>query len=177
VCGGWAIDLFVGERTREHEDLEVGVFRHHQAALHSHYEEWDAYKSIGRWLDWEAPEQLELPIHQVLFRPPGSAFPEPWEPNYEERQFFLNEAEGGIWTCRRDPRLRLHVRQLAERSPDGVPIVVPEVQLLYKAAHAAEKDQHDFDLAVPRLSEGRRRWLREALELVQPGHRWIQALP
>jgi hypothetical protein len=177
VCGGWAIDLFVGEVTRTHEDLEVGVFRHHQAALYAHYDGWATYKSIGRWVLWEADEFLELPIHQVLFRPPQSGFPEPWEPNYEERQFFLNDAEGGIWVCRRDPRITLHIRQVAQRSPDGIPIVTPEVQLLYKAAHAGEKDEHDFQLAVARLPEGRRRWLRDAIELVHPGHRWIQALP
>ena len=154
----------------------MGVFLHHQAALHAHYEGWDAYKSIGRWVPWDAKERLEFPIHQLLFRRPESGFPEPWEPNYDERQFFLNQGEGGIWISRRDPRIRLHVRQLAERSPEGVPIVVPEVQLLYKAAHSADKNEHDFSLAVPRLSEGRRRWLRDALELVHPGHRWIQAL-
>jgi len=165
--------------TRRHEDLEVGIFRHHQAALHAHYDGWNAYTSAqaGRWETWERDDWLELPVHQVLFQPLGTPFPEPWEPSYQERQFFLNDAEGGIWISRRDPRIRLHVRELALRSHDGVPIVAPEVQLLYKARHAAGKDEHDFEVAVPRLSEGRRRWLREALELVHPGHRWIQALP
>jgi hypothetical protein len=176
VCGGWAIDLFVGEVTREHEDLEVGVFRHHQAALHARYEGWDAYKSVGGWTPWEPDEELELPIHQILFRRPESGFPEPWEPNYEERQFFLNEAEGGIWISRRDPRIRLHVRELAQRNADGVPVVAPEVQLLYKARHGQKKDEHDFELVEPHLRGARRGWLREALELVHPGHRWIKAL-
>jgi hypothetical protein len=37
VSGGWAIDLFVGRVTREHEDLEVGLgFRFgHSMTLHS----------------------------------------------------------------------------------------------------------------------------------------------
>ncbi len=155
----------------------MGVFRHHQAALYEHYRDWDSYKSIGRWVPWSADERLDLPIHQILFRPPGGSTPEPWEPNYDERQFFLNEAEGGIWLCRRDPRITLHVRQLAQRSPDGTPIVAPEVQLLYKARHAAAKDEHDFRLVADRIRGTRRAWLRDALELVHPGHRWIQALP
>jgi hypothetical protein len=33
VSGGWAIDLFVGRVTREHEDREVGIFRQDQQAL------------------------------------------------------------------------------------------------------------------------------------------------
>lgn len=176
MCGGWAIDLFVGEATREHEDLEVGIFRHHQQALREHYRAWLAYKSIGGWTSWEEGEYLELPIHQVLFRPADSPVPEPWEPNYEERQFFLNEAEHGVWISRRDPRVTLPVRQLAQRSVDGVPIVAPEVQLLYKARHDEKKNEHDFELVAPHLRGARRTWLREALELIHPGHRWIQAL-
>ena len=155
----------------------MGVFRHHQAALYEHYRDWDTYKSIGRWVPWSADERLDLPIHQILLRPAGGGTPEPWEPNYDERQFFLNEAEGGIWLCRRDPRITLHVRQLAQRSRDGIPIVAPEVQLLYKARHAADKDEHDFRLVADRIRGTRRAWLRDALELVHPGHRWIQALP
>jgi hypothetical protein len=57
-----------------------------------------------------------------------------------------------------------------------VPIVAPEVQLLYKARHAQKKDEHDFELVVPHLRGAPRAWLRAALELVHPGHRWIQAL-
>jgi hypothetical protein len=181
VCGGWAIDLFVGEVTREHEDLEVGIFRAHQAALHSHYGDWSAFKVAdpGGWSPWEADEQLELPIHQILFRAPGSDPPDPWEPSYElDRQFFLNDAEDGVWSSRRDPRITLQLEHLTQRrTPDGIPFVAPEVQLLYKAKHAGKKDEHDFRLVVDSIIGVRRRWLREALELVHPGHRWIQALP
>jgi hypothetical protein len=177
VCGGWAIDLFVGEVTREHEDLEIGVFRHHQHALRAHYRGWIHYKSIGGWTPWEEDEILELPIHQILFRPAGSPVPDAWKPNYEERQFFLNEAEEGIWFSRRDPRVILPVRLLAQRNAVGIPIVAPEVQLLYKARHAAKKDDHDFELVSAHIRGTRRAWLREALELIHPGHRWIQALP
>jgi hypothetical protein len=70
----------------------------------------------------------------------------------------------------------LHVRQLALRTPSGVPIVAPEVQLLYKARHAGEKDEHDLRLVSGALTGTRRAWLREALELVHPGHRWLEEL-
>ncbi len=68
------------------------------------------------------------------------------------------------------------MRELAQRNADGVPIVAPEVQLLYKARHAQKKDDHDFELVEPHLRGARRAWLRKGLELVHPGHRWIQAL-
>jgi hypothetical protein len=179
VCGGWAIDLFVDEVTRPHEDLEVGIFRHHQLALRRAYPDWSAFAVIqgGQWDPWNDGDYLELPVHQVLLRKPGSPDPNPWEPTYElDRQFFLNDSDQGIWVSRRDSRIRLHVRELALRSPSGVPVVAPEVQLLYKARHAEEKNEHDFELVEPHLGGSRRTWLREALELVHPGHRWIQAL-
>ena len=169
----------MGEVTREHEDLEVGVLRAHQAALHDRYRDWNAYKvaTPGEWDEWDREERLELPVHQVLFRPADSPHPDPWEPSYDERQFFLNDAEHGIWTSRRDPRITLHLRQVAQRTADGIPIVAPEIQLLYKAKHAGRKDEHDFRLVVDSITGARRKWLRDALELVHPGHRWIQALP
>jgi hypothetical protein len=176
VCGGWAIDLYVGEVTREHEDLEVAIFRHHQHALRAHYREWSAFKSVGRWVRWEEDEELELPLHQILFQPAEWPEPDPWEPSYDERQFFLNDVRSGVWISRRDERIRLPVRQLAQRGAGGFPIVAPEVQLLYKAKHTGNKDEHDFGLVAPLLGPVRREWLRDALELIHPGHRWIEAL-
>ena len=52
----------------------------------------------------------------------------------------------------------------------------PEVVLLFKAKHAREKDDGDFDAALPHLEPERRRWLADALELVHPGHRWLARL-
>lgn len=177
VCGGWAIDLFVGRATREHEDVEIGVFRRDQEALRGHLATWGAFKSIGGWTPWRAGELLELPIHQILFRPPGSGPPaDPWEPSPEELQFFLEDVENGVWTCRRDARLTRPAGDLTAVAPDGTPFVVPEIQLLYKAKHHGDKDERDFREVVPRLSELQRSWLRGALELVHPGDPWLEQL-
>jgi fructose-1,6-bisphosphatase/inositol monophosphatase family enzyme len=67
--------------------------------------------------------------------------------------------------------------RLIERTADGVPYGRPEVILLFKAKHAGEeKNQADFADAVPRLDDARRAWLREALERVHPGHKWLEEL-
>src|SRR5207302_1649698 len=57
VSGGWAIDLFLGRVTREHEDREVGVFRQDQRALREHLSGWALFKAImgpdgGAWVPW-----------------------------------------------------------------------------------------------------------------------------
>ena len=52
----------------------------------------------------------------------------------------------------------------------------PEVQLLYMAKSSEPKNQHDFEVAAPRLDDAAAAWLTEALCLVSPGHRWLQRL-
>lgn len=37
VAGGWAIDLSLGEQTREHEDLEIVVFRNDYTKLYRQF--------------------------------------------------------------------------------------------------------------------------------------------
>jgi Aminoglycoside-2''-adenylyltransferase len=179
VCGGWAIDLFLDEVTRPHEDLELGIYRDDQAALQSCLVGWELLKcERPGWLDpWEDEERLELPIHQVFARPPGSEpLQQPWEPGGDELQFFLNDVEGAVWVCRRDASVRRPVAEVCTRSASGLPIVVPEIQLLYKAKHHLEKDEHDFEATVPRLSLEQRAWLRQSLQVVHPGDPWLARL-
>jgi len=38
------------------------------------------------------------------------------------------------------------------------------------------KHQRDFDAVLPRLDPSSRVWLRNALDLVQPGHPWFERL-
>jgi len=40
---------------------------------------------------------------------------------------------------------------------------VPEIQLLYKAKHHLDKDEHDFRRALGELAPKQRAWLRWAL--------------
>src|SRR5688572_26931537 len=66
VAGGWAIDLFVGRVTREHGDIEIGVFRDTQAALHEHLRRFDLFKAVdGAFVPWEAGEDIVLPVFQI----------------------------------------------------------------------------------------------------------------
>lgn len=151
VCGGWAIDLFVGEVTREHEDIELDILRADQASVRTHFAGRELYKSIsGGWVSWGEGERLDLPIHQVLVRPlDAGPLDEPWEPVRGEIQFFLNDAEGGVWLCRRDERVTRPLREVSVRAASGIPIVAPEIQLLYKA---------------------------KQLAIVHPGDAWLDAL-
>lgn len=86
------------------------------------------------------------------------------------------ERDGG-WVCRRDESISLPYQRLIRRTGDGIPYLVPEVNLLFKAKRAAEpKNQADFAATAALLDDDAAGWLRWALERVHPGHEWIGAL-
>jgi hypothetical protein len=147
--------------------------------LQACFADWELLKcERPGWLDpWEVGERLELPIHQVFARPPGSPpLEQPWEPGGDELQFFLNDIEEGVWICRRDPSVTRPVGEIEQHSTAGIPIVVPEIQLLYKAKHHLDKDEHDFEAVTPRMSTEQHEWLAWALEIVHPDDPWLARL-
>lgn len=167
MAAGWSLDLFRGEQTREHEDLEIGIpadaFPEIRRAL-CELELWVVGDGLAHGV---SPETLAA-HHQTWAREPATGIwrldvmREPWE--------------GDTWTCRRDSRIRLPRARLIERTGDGIPYAAPEVALLFKAKAVRPKDEEDFASVLPLLEGSRRRWLADALALVHPGHPWLAAL-
>ena len=77
---------------------------------------------------------------------------------------FREPHDGDTWICRRDPSIRRPYTDVIKTTEDGIPYVVPEVVLLFKAKHTREKDEADFRRALPLLDASRRTWLRESLD-------------
>jgi hypothetical protein len=173
VSGGWAIDLFAGQVTREHADLEVGLFRCDQERLRAHLAGCELCKAVtgpegGEWVPWGADEWLELPLFQIRAQQAGR------EPR--EFEFFLNDASGEDWLCRRNAAITRPVAEISGLSITGIPFIVPEIQLLYKAKWHREKDEHDFQTALSRMSPTQRAWLKAGLEIIHPADPWLAAL-
>jgi hypothetical protein len=171
VAAGWAIDLFVGEQRREHEDLEIAVpnrrFEEFVAALAGL--ELFVITGPGEVTPLaEARDRLD-DTHQTWGREPATGL---WR-----LDVFREPSDGDGWICRRHESIRMPYDRLIEWTEDGIPYGRPEVVLLYKAKHAErERDQRDFGDVLPLLEPERRRWLAEALELVHPDHPWIAEL-
>jgi hypothetical protein len=90
---------------------------------------------------------------------------------------FREPQRGGAWVCRRDETIRLPYERIIRRTADGIPYLVSEIVLLFKARHSAEpKNQADFAGARPLLDAAAAGWLRWALARVHPGHAWLGAL-
>jgi len=171
IAGGWAIDLFLGERTREHGDMDILILRKDRLAIQSHLSDWDLHKSQQPGLKpWPHGEYLLPPVTDIWCRYDSSS---PWS-----MEFMLMETEGERWVYRRQPKIRGPLSALGAQTDKGLPYIHPEIQLLYKAKpETLENDEHDFDLVLPRLSRDPRQWLHDALSIQFPhGHEWIERL-
>jgi hypothetical protein len=171
VAAGWAIDLFLGEERREHEDLEIAVPNTRFDELDDVLRPFDVFVVTDR--DEVTPlanaRHRLMDTHQTWVRGRESGS---WL-----FDVFREPSDGDTWICRRDPAIRMPYARLIERSDDGIPYGRPEVVLLFKARHAhLEKNEADFEATLPRLDASRREWLRDALERVHPAHRWLAAL-
>lgn len=170
VAGGWAIDLFLSRVTREHKDVEIAIFRQDQLELRRHLTDW-GFKKVeeGRLVSWLGSEWLELPAHEIHARNTHS------DPNHLE--VLLNECDGTHWIFRRNPLIKLTLTNAGMISKKGgIPFLIPEIVLLYKAKAPKSHDEADFQSVCRVLDSNRRSWLRQAIGACHPNHSWLESL-
>ena len=162
--GGWALDLFRGSVSREHEDVEIAVPKASFWAIRDALPELE-FTIVGAGRKWSLSDDVAFAMtHQTWGREPTSG-------DYVI-DVFREPHDGDIWICRRHPSIRMPYTELFQRNAEGLPYVIPEVVLLFKAKLARPKDEQDLEGALPLLSPDATRWLVDAIERVHPGHPW-----
>src|SRR2546423_7197664 len=67
-CGGCAIDLFLDQQTRAHQDVDVAIRRQDQLAFQHHLRQ-NAWKlevvHEGMKSPWREGDMLSLPVHTI----------------------------------------------------------------------------------------------------------------
>lgn len=175
VAGGWALDLFLGQRTRPHPDLEISILGSAQQPLFAHLRGWDLRLAApGHTLVIWDGGPIEPPYHQVWarFGPGRPSSSEVFGADPTMLDFLLEQEREGGWAFRREPTITRTLDQFGTTASGGVPVVRPEVALLYKAKSPRYKDQRDFDAVLPHLGDSERTWLASALNEAHPGHPW-----
>ncbi|CDO27449.1 nucleotidyltransferase domain-containing protein [Mycolicibacterium porcinum] len=167
VAAGWAIDLYLGDPPRPHTDIEIAVprrdFPQITAALDGF--DWDV---AGGGRLWPYPDVSDHPgLHQTWCREPATG-------RYR-LDVFREPHDGDQWVYRRDPSITLPYDELI-RVRDGIPYVIPEVALLFKAHRTAPKDESDFHRVAPRLEGNARTRLTGWLARLYPDHSWLARL-
>lgn len=172
ICGGWALDLFLGRVTRVHHDVDVEVSRADQLALQQHMTErgWKLLTPFeSRLQSWPMYMRLEHPRHQVHAHRRGAFI-----------DFLLADLDGGVWRYRREPTIIRDMGRAGFHSDEGIPFLAPELVLLFKSKNTSgkerSKDKADFEEVCLKLEPERRFWLRWALLAVDPFHQWIEQL-
>lgn len=175
IAGGWSIDLFLGTQTREHDDIDIQILRRDHQAVRALFHGWDVQEAhpttpINEWpfREWELDAPLRSGVHDVWCRPGKT---DPWA-----LQLMIADTNDEQWLCRRDPRINRPITTIGHQTKDGIPYLLPEIQLLYKAKGLRSKDEADFTKTLPYLDRESRHWLAQALAVVHPGHPWLTQL-
>jgi len=169
VCGGWAIDLFLGEETRAHEDIEIEILRGDFTKLRDWLRPLEFYAVGDGEVRALAPGALPPEDkHQTWLCDPG--------PNIWLMDAMLQAGDAHTWVCRRNPALTAPRAQMIAKTRYGVPYLKPEAVLLFKAKETRPKDEADFANAAPRMDHAARAWLKDALMRTHPDHAWIGRL-
>jgi len=171
IAGGWAIDLFLQKQTRNHEDIDILIQRDDQLELQNLLEDWDLWAADppGTLKPWPKGEFLKKGLQDIWGRRTPK---DPWQ-----IQIMLFDAENGDWIFKRGESIRRSLKSVTVTTADGLKLLSPEVQLLYKSRAIRKKDQQDFDNVVEALSGEQKGWLKQALVKVYSNvHGWIDRL-
>lgn len=175
IAGGWALDLFLGEQTRDHEDIDVQFLRRDQQEIRALLPGWDVQEAHpatppGSWPfhEWERGALLSPEVHDIWCRPKKT---DPWA-----IQLMVTETQNEQWIFRRNTQIRGSLSTLGYVTNEGIPYLAPEIQLLYKAKSLRSKDEADFTRVLPSLDQRSRQWLTQTLAIVHPHHPWLLQL-
>ncbi|MEA3438646.1 MAG: amino acid transporter [Chloroflexota bacterium] len=171
IAGGVALDLYIGQATRVHGDLDVLILREDQLVFQQFMSDWDLHKTSQPGLKpWPVGEYLEIGVNQVWCRKTP-------ESKWCLEVMFMDTIEDE-WVYRRANGIKGSVTDMGWMTSDEIPCLLPEIQLLYKARlKPAVKDSIDFETILPYLSETQKHWLQSALKIQYPnGHPWIIAI-
>jgi hypothetical protein len=186
LCGGWAVDAWLGRVTREHGDIDVSVFADDQRALFEHLDGWQLLAHDATWEPndseswWDGRRPLSAPAH-IHARPPelSGSMPKGGIATAEDgfsMEFYIDALLHGGWLLNKEPPVTLPLERAIRLSPWGVPTLAPEALLFYKSKgmRIRLRDHLDFVALLPHLSGEQRNWLRGAIALV--GHPWLVEL-
>ncbi|MBU9721678.1 nucleotidyltransferase domain-containing protein [Bacillus alkalicola] len=173
IAGGWALDIYLGRKTREHDDIDIVILREDYLILQRYlYNNWEMYIATkGQLIKWEKDDNLDSQYDNIWIKKKGSST---WD-----FQVMLLDTEDNVWLYKRKNTVRKTIKDIGYKSSMGVPYLRPEIQLLYKGGSSLLRDKDSIDLenVIPKLKMDDLKWLRDSLaEQFPNGHRWITYL-
>lgn len=169
IAGGWALDLFLGKRSREHEDLDIAVLRKDEKQIRNLLNGWHLQIGLGEGKLELTPlskdKQLRSNREIVWCKPSVDS---DWA-----FELLLSKSEHDEWIFKRNETIRLPLKEIGGVTGDGVSYLQPEIVLLFKAKTLNTKNQSDFENVYPFLSSKQKNWLKKSISIVHPSHPWL----
>lgn len=169
IVGGWALDLWHGCQTREHEDLEFTVLREDLGIFR------DALKGMEFHTAGDGVVEY-LPADEE----PPAAISQIWCLDMAERRWrvdmMIEPGTFETWVYKRDPTISRPRAEMVGTTAEGIPYLKPAAVLLFKAKYRRAKDEIDFEQALPKLPASKRLWLKTCLAACHPDHEWLESL-
>ena len=170
ISGGWAIDLFIGRQTRRHDDIDISISRSDQIYFQEILKDWDLRASdppgAGLLRSWKSKELLMKPVYNIWCRKknPGS-----WN-----LELMLCDFESDQWIYRRNNQIRGPLSEFTWTNSEGLKVISPVIQLLYKSRGSRDKDLQDLKNCLKVFSVQQKERLRSLL-LSDSGanHPWL----
>lgn len=169
IAGGVAIDLFLGWKSRDHEDIDLEMFNTDREVLFDVFPDWDLHLvEQGKLLPWRPRMAMPPDIFGIWGRPTPQ---DPWAV-----EIMLADGDNETWRFRRDNAISFPRSRLTLTSATGIKYCIPEVQLLFKAMKHRIKDDADMVRCLHRLDSTQRTWLSNALARSEPTHPWLDLI-
>lgn len=208
VCGGHAIDLYLEKETRKHKDLDICVFWDDCETIIGYMlsKGWNVYEPANGKLRKiaEAESTLQTSSNIWCISPANNSYDikklnsdfYDIKCNTEHQisldfvEFLFNKKANSQFVYRRNHNISLPMSKSIILTKQKVPILAPEIVLLYKSVfiryleHHDEDNlkmiadcRHDFDMAISSMKPSEVAWLKECLITEHPtGHEWINKI-
>lgn len=194
LCGGFAIDYYLGQITRAHKDIDITVSFDDMKVciefLKSKGWEIDAPVGNGRFVAVEfAIKNSDLYFDNIWCYKKDADFikVEKTDGVFKYMEFInreqieldfievlFNKVENGVFYYQRNHKIMINADK-AFIKKDKISILAPEIILLYKSRNYENKDyQHDYDVVINKLEKESYDWFKNSMSIVYPqGHPWI----
>ena len=171
ISSGWALDLFLGQASRYHDDVDIVIQRQHQLSLQKRLraQGWTLnYVNSGKYFYWQDDFIIPLNFHQIHAHKEDDFIDILLEPDTE-----------GSWRFRRNTSIHLPKGE-AFHKKDNIPFLAPEIVLLFKSTirkgKIRDKDQQDFERLLSNLHHKQQKWLSHSIATDLPEHPWLELL-
>jgi hypothetical protein len=198
VCGGGAIDVFLGKQTRIHKDLDIAVFWEDRNSIIALMlaTGWRVFEACGGGVIHELFDKQQPFEKRNLFcftanenrcrlEPMGGdryrfGLEKKEQNDFTYVEFLFNQRDYEYFYLPGNASVKRNLNKALLES-NKIPYLAPEIVLFYKSSYLDSSDasdhNHDFDLTLPLLDEEKKEWLRESLEKEYANkHVWLQRL-